>query len=69
MLSRLTSHCQGSDAQSMALKQMMGIVRQQATVMSFADVFLILTVLFVVLAVFGVIMRRPQLAAAVSEAH
>ena len=49
-LARLTSHFQGSDAQLMALKQMMGMARQQASVMSFADVFLVLTVLFVVLA-------------------
>ena len=36
------------------------MARQQASVMSFADVFLILTVLFVVLALFGIIMRRPE---------
>jgi DHA2 family multidrug resistance protein len=59
-LSRLTSNFQGSDAELMALKQMMGMVRQQATVMSFADVFMILTVLFVALAALGIIMRRPQ---------
>ncbi len=68
-LSRLSSNFQGSDAQSMALKQMMGIVRQQATVMSFADVFMILTVLFVGLAVLGAIMRRPQADGAAAEAH
>ncbi len=59
-LARLTQHFQGSDARLMALKEMMGMVRQQAAVMSFADVFLILTVLFVALAAFGIIMRRPQ---------
>src|SRR5579863_6306577 len=32
-LARLASHFQGSDAQAMALKQMMGMVRQQAAVM------------------------------------
>jgi DHA2 family multidrug resistance protein len=69
MLARLTSHFQGSDAQLMALKQVMGMARQQATVMSFADVFLILTVLFVGLAALGVIMRRPQPAGAAAEAH
>ncbi len=68
-LSRLTSHFQGSDAQLMALKQMMGMARQQASVMSFADVFLVLTVLFVVLAVFGIIMRRPEPLAAGADGH
>src|SRR5690348_18510110 len=46
-LSRLSQNFQGSDAELMALKQMMAMVRQQASVMSFADVFLMLTVLFV----------------------
>jgi DHA2 family multidrug resistance protein len=68
-LSRLSQNFQGSDAELMALKQMMGMVRQQASVMSFADVFLILTVLFVGLAMLGVIMRRPQPAGAPAEAH
>jgi DHA2 family multidrug resistance protein len=44
----------------MALKQMMGMVRQQAVVMSFADVFLMLTALFVSLAVLGMAMKKPQ---------
>jgi DHA2 family multidrug resistance protein len=47
----------------MALKQMAGMVRQQSTVMGFADVFLILTVLFVGLAALGLIMKRPPAAA------
>src|SRR6185437_12048022 len=55
-LAQLSSHFQGSDAQQMALKQMMGLVRRQAVVMSFADVFLILTALFLALAVLGFIM-------------
>jgi MFS transporter, DHA2 family, multidrug resistance protein len=68
-LSRFSSNFQGSNAQLMALKQMMGIVRQQASVMSIADVFCILTVLFVGLAALGVIMRRPQPGAAAAESH
>jgi MFS transporter, DHA2 family, multidrug resistance protein len=68
-LSRLSQNFQGSDAEQMALKQMMGMVRQQASVMSFADVFLMLTVLFVALALLGVIMRRPQPVGAAAEAH
>ena len=37
----------GSDAQAMALKQLNAIVHRQGVVMAFADVFLVLTVLFV----------------------
>jgi DHA2 family multidrug resistance protein len=59
MLARLTARFQGSDAQLMALKQMMGMVRQQAAVMSYADVFLGMTLLFAALAMLGVLMRRP----------
>jgi DHA2 family multidrug resistance protein len=58
-LSRMASTFSGSDAQMMALKQMNGLVHRQAVVMSFADVFLMLTVLFVGLAAFGIIMKRP----------
>src|SRR5215470_8024559 len=49
MLNNLTMRFQGagSDAQAMALKQLMMITHRQATVMAFADVFLALTVLFV----------------------
>jgi len=68
-LSRLTSNFQGSDAELMALRQMMGMVRQQAAVMSYADVFWILTVLFIGLAGLGVIMRRPQPAVATTQGH
>jgi DHA2 family multidrug resistance protein len=68
-LSRLASRFQGSDAQSMALKQMMAMVRQQAVVMSFADVFLMLTVLFIALAALGVIMKRPVPVAAGAGGH
>jgi DHA2 family multidrug resistance protein len=69
MLSRLTGHFQGSDAQLMAVKQMMAMVRRQAAVMSFADVFLILTVLFVALAALGIIMKRPAPVAASAGGH
>ena len=62
-LQRLTERFQGSDAQAQALKQMMLMARQQASVMSFADLFLMLTVLFVGLAALGVVMKRPVPAA------
>ena len=50
----------GSDAQTMALKQLMQIVRQQGIVMGFADVFLMLAVLFVAFGALAIIMRRPS---------
>jgi DHA2 family multidrug resistance protein len=62
-LAGIASRFTGSDADTMALKQVAGLVRQQAVVMSFADVFLMLTVLFVVLAAMGVMMKKPQAAA------
>ncbi len=49
----------GSDAQAMALKQLSQIVHQQGVVMAFADVFLVLTFLFVGLAVLSLVMKRP----------
>ncbi len=68
-LARMAERFQGSDAQLMALKQMMALVRRQAAVMSYADVFLGLTVLFVALAAFGVVMRRPAPATAAAAGH
>jgi DHA2 family multidrug resistance protein len=54
----------GSDAQAMALKQLNQIVHRQGVVMAFADVFLLLTVLFAALAVLALVMKRPPAAAA-----
>jgi DHA2 family multidrug resistance protein len=68
-LSNLTAHFQGSNAHLMALKQMMLMARQQASVMSFADVFMMLTVLFLALAALGVIMKRPEPVAAGAAGH
>ena len=53
----------------MALKQLMLIVRQQAVVMAFADVFLILGVLFVVLAALAIVMKRPAATPGAAGAH
>jgi DHA2 family multidrug resistance protein len=64
LLANLTAHFGGSDGQARALKEIMGMVRLQAAVMSYADVFLMLTVLFCGLAALGFLMRRPQAAAA-----
>jgi DHA2 family multidrug resistance protein len=71
-LARLTErfHDYGVSAPVMAIKEMSLMVRQQATVMSFADVFLMLTLLFVALAALGIVMKRPPAAAAAgAEGH
>ena len=49
----------GLDGESGAIAQMAGRVHQQATVMSFADVFFLLTILFASLALFAMLMRKP----------
>jgi DHA2 family multidrug resistance protein len=59
----------GTDAQLMATKQLMQIVRQQASVMAFADIFLMLTVLFGVLALGALVMKRPQSAGGGGGGH
>jgi MFS transporter, DHA2 family, multidrug resistance protein len=60
MLSNLASRFQGSDAQSQALQALNSIVRMQAAVMSYADVFLLLTAIFIIIAAFGLLMKRPK---------
>jgi DHA2 family multidrug resistance protein len=52
----------------MALKQLTAMAHQQAVVMAFADVFLLLTALFVGLALFALVMKRPKPGAA-APAH
>jgi MFS transporter, DHA2 family, multidrug resistance protein len=49
----------GSDAQNMALKYLFMFTRQQGIVMAFADVFLLLGLLFLVFAPLVWFMRRP----------
>jgi DHA2 family multidrug resistance protein len=49
----------GSAAQSMALKELTLIVHRQAMVMAFADVFLIVSALFVAIAALAIVMKRP----------
>jgi MFS transporter, DHA2 family, multidrug resistance protein len=44
-------------------------VRLQAAVMSYADVFLLLTALFFIVAAFGIFMKRPQAPAEASAGH
>ncbi|MGH6860557.1 MAG: MFS transporter, partial [Phyllobacterium sp.] len=49
----------GLDGPAAALARMSAMVHQQASLLSFMDVFYILTVLFASLAVFAVMMRKP----------
>ncbi|CAH1661547.1 Colistin resistance protein EmrB [Hyphomicrobiales bacterium] len=53
----------GSNADLAAIKQLAGIVRQQATVMAFADVFYALTFLFLALVVILPMVKKPRGAA------
>ncbi|MBI1173276.1 DHA2 family efflux MFS transporter permease subunit [bacterium] len=48
-----------ADARAGALQQMAGIVHKQATVLSFIDVFQLLTALFVTLSLLAMAMRKP----------
>jgi len=67
LMQRFSSY--GSDAQAMALKQLNQIVHQQGVVMAFADVFLVLTFLFVGLAVLAMFMKRPPALVAAEGGH
>ena len=61
MLANLTAkfNAAGMDGANIALMKLSGMVRQQATLMSFIDMFMILTVLFVSLAFFATMMKKP----------
>ena len=48
----------------MAIKQLNAIVHRQGVVLAFADVFLLLTLLFMSLAVLALLMKRPPAATA-----
>jgi len=61
MTANLANH--GLDGTPAALRQLVGMVRRQASVLSFIDVFQLLTLLFVSLAVLTMLMRRPPAAA------
>jgi MFS transporter, DHA2 family, multidrug resistance protein len=69
MLDGLAAHIPGSDAQAMALKQLFTIVHQQGVVMAFADVFLVLCLLFAAFAPLVTMMRRPAPDAAGVAGH
>ena len=67
MTANLKAH--GIDGATGAIAQMAGRVHVQAMVLSFLDVFYLLTVLFALLAVFAVMMRRPPASAGGGGGH
>jgi MFS transporter, DHA2 family, multidrug resistance protein len=69
MLNGLAAHIPGPDAQAMALKQFFMMVHQQGVVMAFADVFLVLCLLFAAFAPLVAAMRRPAPDAADVAGH
>jgi DHA2 family multidrug resistance protein len=60
----LKYHALGSDAAEAALKTLSNMVRREALVMSFADVFYLLTFLFLALACALPLVRKPRAAGA-----
>jgi MFS transporter, DHA2 family, multidrug resistance protein len=68
-LNGFASRMSGSDARAMALKQMFQLVHQEGVVMAFADVFLLLCLLYVAFAGMIVLMRRPDPVAAGAGGH
>jgi DHA2 family multidrug resistance protein len=67
MARNLTAH--GLDGATGAIAQMAGRVHLQAQVMSFLDVFYLLTLLFAALAFFAVIMHKPPASAGGGGGH
>ncbi|WP_420960941.1 DHA2 family efflux MFS transporter permease subunit [Brucella sp. IR073] len=61
MLANMTAqfNAAGLDGSTIALSRLAGMVRQQATLMSFIDVFFILTALFASLALLAILVRKP----------
>jgi DHA2 family multidrug resistance protein len=57
------------DGDLTALKQLAMLVRKQANVLSFADVFLFLTILFATAGLFTLLMRKPAAIPAGAGGH
>ena len=69
MLNGFTARIPGSDAAGMALKQLFMFTRVQGTVMAFADVFLLLALMFLAFAPLVWLMRRPPPMTAAAGGH
>ncbi len=50
----------GLDGGTVAIKQLAGMVKQQAYILSFIDVFLLLTSLFAMLVVSSFLIQKPE---------
>jgi DHA2 family multidrug resistance protein len=70
-LNTLTTRFQsyGSDAQTMALKQLTTVTHREGVVMGFADVFFLLTLLFVVLGLLAIMMKKPNQTPSAAGGH
>jgi DHA2 family multidrug resistance protein len=69
-LDKMAARFQGQgDAHAMALKQLFLMAHQEGVVMAFADVFLALTVLFAVVGVGVLMMKRPPALGAPGGGH
>ncbi|MFB2550262.1 DHA2 family efflux MFS transporter permease subunit [Ensifer soli] len=55
-----TYDAHGLDGATIAIQKLSGMVQQQATILSFADVFIILTCLFSVLILGAMLIKKPQ---------
>jgi DHA2 family multidrug resistance protein len=69
MLNKLAARISTSDAQNMALKQLFMFTRQQGIVMAFADVFMLLALMFAIFAALVWLLRRPPPVTAELDAH
>lgn len=63
------SNAMQADGDMAALKKLAMMVRMQANVLSFADLFLVLTVLFASAALFTLLMRKPEAVPAEAAGH
>ncbi len=59
----------GSNAEQAAIKRLSGLVYREAQVLAFADVFLILAIIFSLCAVLVLLVRRPRLEPEAAPAH
>ena len=59
----------GSSADAMTIGRLVGLVRREALVMSFSDVFLLMTILFVVLSLAIFFVKKPQMAGGGGGGH
>jgi DHA2 family multidrug resistance protein len=64
MIDNLTANfdAHGMDGSMIAIKKIAGMVHQQASLLSFMDVFMILTTLFASLVLMTTLLRRPKAA-------